>query len=89
MRDLQEDKLAVVSKSVVIATTPSIARQVASSLARHDTHIQEANQAKDLDLCVQCNKTNMAKRWANAGRQMRRLTRGPAKWTSKHASARL
>ena len=43
VRDLQEDKLAVASKSVVIATTPSIAKQLVSSLARHDIHIQEAS----------------------------------------------
>ena len=48
VRDLQEDMLAVASKSQVIATTPSIAKQVVSTLARHDKDIQEASQAKDL-----------------------------------------
>ena len=48
--DLQGNKLAVASKSVVIATTPLIAKQVVSSLARHgkkaDTsyHGQEMGQ---------------------------------------------
>ena len=52
VRDSQEDKMAVASKSVVIATTTNIAKQVVSSLARHDIHIQEASQAKDLGLDV-------------------------------------
>ena len=56
VRDLQEDKLAVASKSEVIATTPSIAKQVVSTLARHDKDIQEASQAKDWGL--QCKKAN-------------------------------
>ena len=43
VRHLQEDKLAVASKSVVIVITPSVAKQLVSSLARHDIHIQEAS----------------------------------------------
>ena len=59
VRDLQEDMLAVASKSQVIATTPSIAKQVVSTLARHDKDIQEASRAKDLGAgCVQCKKAN-------------------------------
>ena len=48
LRDLQEDKLAVGSKPVVVASTPSIAKQVVSTLASHDIHIQEPSQAMDL-----------------------------------------
>ena len=92
VRDLQEDKLAVASKSVVIATTPSIAKQVVSTLARHDIHIQEASQAKDLGLDVSSarkpTRRTMAKRWAKAVRRTRRCARF-GKWTSKQASARL
>ena len=44
VRDLQEDRLAVASKSVVIATTSSVAKQVVSSRARHDIHIEDASQ---------------------------------------------
>ena len=67
VRDVQEDKLAVASKSAVIATTPNIAKQVVSSLARHDIHIQDANQAKDLGGgCVQRKKANAS----NHGQEM-------------------
>ena len=76
VRDLQEDKLAVASKSVVIATAPSIAKQVVSTLARHDIHIQEASQAKDLGLDVSSARKpmrrTMAKRWAKAVRRTKR-----------------
>ena len=69
VRDPQEDKLAVASKSVVIATNPNIAKQIVSSLARHDIHIQEASQAKDLGLDVSSAREpmrrTMAKSWAN------------------------
>ena len=92
LRDPQEDNLAVASKSVVIATTPNIAKQVVSSLARHDIHIQEASQAKDLVLDVfsarKPMRRTMAKRWVKAGRRTRRCARF-GKWTSKQASARL
>ena len=92
VRDLQEDKLAVASQSVVIATTLSIAKQVVSTRARHDIHIQEASQAKDLGLDVSSAgmpmRRTMAKRWAKAGRRTRRCARF-GKWTSKQASARL
>ena len=91
VRVLQEDKLAVASKSVVIATTPSIAKQVVSTLARHDTHIQEASQTKYLGLDVSSARKPMrrttAKRWAKARRRTRRCARF-GKWTSKQASAR-
>ena len=91
VRDLQEDKLAVASKSVVIATTPSIANQVVATLARHDIHIQEASQAKDLGLYVSSARTpmrrTMANRWAKAVRRTRRCARF-GKWTSKQANAR-
>ena len=80
VRDLQEDKLAVASKSVVIATTPSTSKQVVSTLARHDIHIQEASSATM--------RRTVAKRWAKAGRRTRRCARF-GKWTSKQASARL
>ena len=89
MRDLQEDRLAVASKSVVIATTSSIAKQVVSSLARHDVHIQEASQAKDLGLDVSSSKKAKA---SNHGQEAGRRTRSCAtlgKWTSNQASARL
>ena len=74
--DLQEDKLAVASKSVFIATTPNVAKQVVSCLARHDIHIQEASQAKDLGwMCPaqesQC--VGIAKRWVG---KMRGLASG-------------
>ena len=65
VRDLQEDKLAVASKSVVIATTPSIAKQVVSTLARHDIHIQEARHAKDLWLDVSSARKPMRRRLAS------------------------
>ena len=72
VRDLQEDKLAAASKSVVIAITSLIAKQLVSSLARYDIHTQEASQAKDLGLDVSSARKpmcrTMAKRWANAGR---------------------
>ena len=67
VQDLQGNKLAVASKSLVIATTPLIAKQVGSSLARHDIHIQEASQARDLGLDVSSARKpmrrTMAKRW--------------------------
>ena len=92
VQDLQESKLAVASKSVVIATTPQIARQVVSSLARHDIHIQEAGQARDLGLDVSSARKparrTMAKRWAKAGRRTRRCARF-GRWASKQATARL
>ena len=52
VQDLQGSKLVVASKSVVIATTPQITKQVVSALARHEIHIQEASQARDLGLDV-------------------------------------
>ena len=77
--DLQEDKMAVASKSVVIATTPNVAKQVVSSFARHDIHIQEASQARDLGLDVSSARKpmrrTMAKRWTKAGRRTRRCAR--------------
>ena len=67
VRDLQEDKLAVASESVVIATTSSIVKQVVTFLARRDIHIQGADQAKDLGLDVSSARKpmrrTMAKRW--------------------------
>ena len=76
VQDLQGNKLAVASKSVVIATTSLIAKQVVSSLARHDIHIQEASQAMDLGLDVSSARKpmrrTMAKRWAKAGKRTRR-----------------
>ena len=69
VQDLQGNKLAFASKPVVIATTPLIAKQVVSSLARHDIHIQEASQARDLGLDVSSARKpmrrTMAKRWAS------------------------
>ena len=91
-RILQESKLAVASKSVVIATTPQIAKQVVSSLARHDIHIQEAGQARDLGLDVSSARKSarrtMAKRWAKAGKRTKRCARF-GRWASKQATARL
>ena len=88
VQDLQESKLAVASKSVVIATTPQIAKQV----ARHDIHIQEAGQARDLGLDVSSARKparrTMAKRWAKAGRRTKRCARF-GRWASKQATARL
>ena len=52
VQDLQEDKLAVAAKSVVIATTPSIAKQVVSTLAGHDIHIQGADQRMRVWMCL-------------------------------------
>ena len=70
---MTEDMLAVASKSVVTATTPSIARLDVSVLAGHDIHIQGADQAKDLGLDVSSARKllrrTMAKRWAKAGRR--------------------
>ena len=87
VRDL-EDKLA--AKSVGIATTPSIAKQVVSTLARHDIHIQGADQAKDLGLDVSIARKpmrrTMAKRWAKAGGRTRRCAKF-GKWTLRQASA--
>ena len=61
---------------LVIATTPLIAKQVVASLARHDIHIQEASQARDLGLDVSSSRKpmrrTMAERWAKAGRRTRR-----------------
>ena len=92
VQDLQESKLAVASKSVVIATTPQIAKQVVSSLARHDIHIQEAGQARDLGLDVSSARKSarrtMAKRWAKAGKRTKRCARF-GRWASKQATARL
>ena len=92
VQDLQGNKLAVASKSVVIATTSLIAKQAVSSLARHDIHIQEASQARDLGVDVSSarkpTRRAMAKRWAKAGRRTRRCARF-GKWTSKQATARL
>ena len=89
--DLQEDKLSVASESVVIATTPNIAKQVVSSFARHDMHMQEASQARGLGLDVsgarKPMRRTMAKRWVKAGRRSRRCAKF-GKWTSKQASAR-
>ena len=58
VQDLQGNKLAVASKSVVIATTSLIAKQVVSSLARHDIHIQEASQARIWVGCVKRKKAD-------------------------------
>ena len=92
VQDLQGNKLAVASKSVVIATTSLIAKQVVSSVARHDIHIQEASQARDLGLDVSSarkpTRRTMAKRWVKAGRRTRRCARF-GRWASKQASARL
>ena len=43
MQDQQGNKLAVASKSVVIATTSLIAKQEVSFLVGHDIRIQEAS----------------------------------------------
>ena len=79
-------------KSVVIATTPQIAKQVVSSLARHEKHIQEASQARDLGVDVSSARKpirrTMAKRWVKAGRRTRRCARF-GRWASKQATARL
>ena len=52
VQDLQEDELAVAAKSVVIAATPSIAKQVVSTLAGHDIHIQGADQRIWVWMCL-------------------------------------
>ena len=92
VQDLQGSKLAVASKSVVVATTPQIAKQVVSSLARHEIHIQEASQARDLGVDVSSARKPirraMAKRWVKAGRRTRRCARF-GRWASKQATARL
>ena len=92
VQDLQGSKLVVASKSVVIATTPQITKQVVSALARHEIHIQEASQARDLGLDVSSarkpTRRTMAKRWVKAGRRTRRCARF-GRWASKQASARL
>ena len=92
VQDLQGSKLVVASKSVVIATTPQITKQVVSALARHKIHIQEASQARDLGLDVSSarkpTRRTMAKRWVKAGRRTRRCARF-GRWASKQASARL
>ena len=67
VRDLQEDRLAAASKSVVIATTPLVAKQVVCSLARHDLHIQEASQAKDLGLDVSSARKPVRRPWPRDG----------------------
>ena len=86
VQDLQGSKLAVASKSVVSATTPQIAKQVVSSLARHEIHIQEARQARDLGLDVSSARKpirrTVAKRWVKAGRRTRRCARF-GRWASK------
>ena len=91
VRDLQEDKLAVASKSVVIATTPNNAKQVVSALAKHDIHIQEASQAKDLSLDMsrarKSMRRTMSKRRAKAGRRTIRCARFH-KSTSKQSRSR-
>ena len=79
----------VASKSVVIATTPQITKQVVSALARHEIHIQEASQARDLGLDVSSarkpTRRTMAKRWVKAGRRMRRCARfGLIFWEHNH-----
>ena len=58
VRVLQEDKLAVASKSVVIATTPSIAKQVVSTLATHETHPRSQSNQVFGPGRVQCKKAN-------------------------------
>ena len=72
--------------------TSLIAKQAVSSLARHDIHIQEASQARDLGLDVSSARKpmrrTMAKRWVKAGRRTRRCARF-GRWTSKQATARL
>ena len=82
----------VASKSVVIATTPQITKQVVFALARHEIHIQEASQARDLGLdessARKPTRRTMAKRWVKAGRRTRRCARF-GRWASKQASARL
>ena len=92
VQDLLGSKLVVASKSVVIATTPQITKQVVSALARHEIHIQEASQARDLGLDVSSarkpTRRTMAKRWVKAGRRTRRCARF-GRWASKQASARL
>ena len=85
VQDLQGSKLVVASKSVVIATTPQIAKQVVSSPARHEIHIQEASQARDLGLDVSSarkpTRRTMAKRWVKVGRRTRRCARF-GRWAS-------
>ena len=92
VQDLQGSKLAVAARSVVIATTPQIAKQVVSSLARHEIHIQEASQARDLGLDVssarKSTRRTMVKRWVKAGRRTKRCARF-GRWASKQASDRL
>ena len=53
-------------KSVVIATTPSIAKQVVATFARHDVHVQVADQAKDLGLDVPLARRPMRRTMAKA-----------------------
>ena len=67
VQDPQGNKLAVASKSVVIATTPFIAKQVVSSLARHDIDIQEASQAKDLGLVCPAQESQRDVPWPRYG----------------------
>ena len=75
------------------ATTSVITKQVVSSLARHDIHIQEASQAKgSWSWMCQVQESRCVVPWPRdgprQGRRMRRCARF-GKWTSKQATARL
>ena len=59
VQDPQGNKLAVAPKSVVIATTPLIAKQVVSSLARRDIHTSRKPAKRRIwGWCVQRKKAN-------------------------------
>ena len=70
VQDLQGGKLVVASKSVVFATTPQIAKQVVSSLARHEIHIQEASQTRDWDRMCRVQESLHVVPWPRDGSKL-------------------